>query len=54
MGSKDDFQAKIEEQTTVRLQQVSDSVDQNKSKVIERLLSLVYDIKPELHENLRT
>jgi len=54
MGSKDDFQAKIEEQTTVRLQQVSDSVNQNKNKVIERLLSLVYDIKPELHENLRT
>ena len=54
MGSKDDFQAKIEEQTSVRLDQVSDSVEKNKDKVIERLLSLVYDIKPELHQNLRT
>ncbi|KAJ7370145.1 hypothetical protein OS493_034074 [Desmophyllum pertusum] len=54
MGSKDDFQAKIEEQTSVRLDQISDSVTKNQDKVIERLLSLVYDIKPELHQNLRT
>lgn len=54
MGSKDDFQAKIEEQTNVRLDQVSESVKKNKEEVIERLLTLVYDIKPELHQNLRT
>ena len=54
MGSKDDFQAKIEEQTSVRLDQISESVKKNQDKVIERLLSLVYDIKPELHQNLRT
>lgn len=54
MGSKDDFQAKIEEQTNVRLDQVSESVKKNKEEVIQRLLTLVYDIKPELHQNLRT
>ena len=54
MGSKDDFQAKIEEQTSVRLDQIGESVKKNQDKVIERLLSLVYDIKPELHQNLRT
>lgn len=54
MGSKDDFQAKIEEQTGVRLDQIGQSVKGNQDKVIERLLSLVYDIKPELHQNLRT
>lgn len=54
MGSKDDFQAKIEEQTNVRLDQISESVKKNKEEVIERLLTLVYDIKPELHQNLRT
>lgn len=54
MGSKDDFQAKIEEQTSVRLDQISESIKKNQDKVIDRLLSLVYDIKPELHQNLRT
>jgi len=54
MGSKDDFQAKIEEQTSVRLDQISESITKNQDKVIDRLLSLVYDIKPELHQNLRT
>ena len=54
MGSKDDFQAKIEEQTGVQLDQIGQSVKGNQDKVIERLLSLVYDIKPELHQNLRT
>ena len=54
MGSKDDFQAKIEEQTGVQLDQIGESVKNNQDKVIERLLSLVYDIKPELHQNLRT
>lgn len=54
MGSKDDFQAKIEEQKNVRLDQISESVKKNKEEVIQRLLTLVYDIKPELHQNLRT
>ena len=54
MGSKDDFQAKIEEQTNVRLDQISESVKKNKEEVIQRLLTLIYDIKPELHQNLRT
>ncbi|XP_029182080.2 V-type proton ATPase subunit G-like [Acropora muricata] len=53
MGSKDDHQAKVEEQTNTRLSEISTSVHQNKDKVIERLLSLVYDIKPELHQNLK-
>lgn len=53
MGSKDDHQAKVEEQTNTRLSEISTSVQQNKDKVIERLLGLVYDIKPELHQNLK-
>lgn len=53
MGSKDDFQAKIEEQTVARLDQVSSDVTTNKEAVISRILDLVYDIKPEVHENLR-
>ena len=53
MGSKDDFQAKIEEQTITRLDQVSNDVAAHKEAVIDRILQLVYDIKPEVHENLR-
>ncbi|XP_048587064.1 V-type proton ATPase subunit G [Nematostella vectensis] len=53
MGSKDDFQAKIEEATKSQLDQMEDDVNQHKDLVIERLLSLVYDIKPELHQNFR-
>ena len=53
MGSKDDFQAKIEEQTKAKLDQVLKDVASNKEAVISRILDLVYDIKPEVHENLR-
>ncbi|XP_068732041.1 V-type proton ATPase subunit G-like [Montipora capricornis] len=54
MGSKDDFKAKVDEQTMVQLNEIGESVEKNKEKVIDRLLNLVYDIKPELHQNLRT
>ncbi|XP_031558017.1 V-type proton ATPase subunit G-like [Actinia tenebrosa] len=53
MGSKDDFQVKIDENTKVKLDVMTNDVNQNKDKVIKRILSLVYDISPELHENYR-
>ena len=53
MGSKDDFQLKINEETDVHLKQTEQNVNKSKDIVIERILSLVYDIKPELHQNLR-
>ena len=48
---KDDFQARIEKETDERLDVMCSQVKTNEDEVINRILSLVYDIKPELHEN---
>ncbi|KXJ15197.1 V-type proton ATPase subunit G [Exaiptasia diaphana] len=53
MGSKDDFQVKIDENTQVKLTQMTDNVNKNKEAAIKRILELVYDIQPELHQNFR-
>lgn len=53
MGSKGDIAAKIEDDTNKQMREMRVSVDKNKGKVIERVLSLVYNIKPEVHQNLR-
>ena len=52
-GSKDDFQQKMKEETEEKLITIQQEVHDHKEQVIERLLSLVYDIKPELHINYR-
>ena len=53
MGSKDDFVLQDEQDTKVKLGEIEKSVQDNKEEVIQRILSLVYEIKPELHENVR-
>ncbi|GAB6024598.1 V-type proton ATPase catalytic subunit A [Chamberlinius hualienensis] len=53
MGSKDDIAAKIETDKKNRLEEMDRSVGNNKEKVIDQILSLVYNIKPEAHYNLR-
>jgi len=50
---KDDFQARINKETTMKLDSMSDMVQSNKDDVINRILALVYDIKPELHQNFQ-
>lgn len=51
MGSRDDIAVKIEETTKKRIIEMETNVSTNKDKVVSRILSLVYDIKPELHQN---
>lgn len=51
MGSRDGVAAKIEADTLVRIDEMHSLVDGNKDKVITELLTLVYDICPELHRN---
>lgn len=51
MGSRDGVAAKIEADTLVRIDEMHGLVDTNKDQVITELLSLVYDIVPELHRN---
>ena len=52
-GSKDDFAAKMKTETEQRLQTIDKEVAANKEKVIDRLLELIYDIKPEVHKNYK-
>lgn len=52
-GSKDDLKQKIEHDTISKRRQIEQDVRENKEKVIQRLLEMVYDIKPEMHRNAR-
>lgn len=50
---QDDFQKRIMDETAIKLKEMAGQADMNKGKVINRMLELVYDISPELHENFR-
>ncbi|XP_060525286.1 V-type proton ATPase subunit G-like [Cylas formicarius] len=51
MGSKEDIAAKIDKETEVFLQNLEKMVIDNKEKVIEELIELAVDVKPEVHRN---
>uniref|UniRef100_A0A1E1WZ94 V-type proton ATPase subunit G n=1 Tax=Amblyomma aureolatum TaxID=187763 RepID=A0A1E1WZ94_9ACAR len=53
MGSKEDIAAKIEAEPRQKMNEMNQLVAQHKKAVIEKLLSLVYDIDPQLHRNFR-
>ena len=53
VGSKDDFSQKMQEETQKKIQQIERQVEDNKEVVIQKLLILIHDIKPELHQNVR-
>lgn len=50
---QEDFQKRITDETGVRLTEMANQIQSNKGVVIGRMLDLVYDINPELHENFR-
>ena len=50
VGSKDDIAAKIEADTKVKIEAMNRSVASNKDVVIQSLLSLCCDIKPEVNK----
>lgn len=52
-GSKDDFAAKMKVDTDNKLRAIDVEVQANKEKVMDRLLELIYDIKPEVHKNYK-
>ena len=52
-GSKDDLKHKMDQDTLAKRRQIEQDVKANKEKVIQRLLEMVYDIRPELHRNMR-
>ncbi|MBN4724486.1 V-type ATPase subunit G, partial [Escherichia coli] len=53
MGTREGVAAKIEAETKVKISEMNSMVERQKSAVIKDILSLVYDIKPELHVNYR-
>ncbi|KAH7953372.1 hypothetical protein HPB49_007496 [Dermacentor silvarum] len=53
MGSKEDIATKIEAETRQKMNEMNQLVAQHKKAVIEKLLSLVYDIDPQVHRNYR-
>ncbi|VDD90377.1 unnamed protein product [Enterobius vermicularis] len=52
LGTKEDIEAKIKQETKDTIREMQRSVAQNKQQVIVRLLQLVCDIRPQLHHNL--
>lgn len=53
MGSREDVAARIDADTKVKIEEMNKAVSVNKQAVIDQILELVYDIKPELHKNFK-
>lgn len=53
MGSKEDVAARIEADAKIKIEEMGKAVARSKAGVIQDVLSLVYDIKPELHKNFQ-
>ncbi|GBP84459.1 V-type proton ATPase subunit G [Eumeta japonica] len=53
MGTREGVAAKIEAETKVKIEEMNRMVQSKKEQVIQDILSLVYEIKPELHINYR-
>lgn len=53
LGSRGDREKQIEKDTNVRIHEIEGNVRKNSQQALRKLLDVVYDIQPELHENLR-
>ncbi|XP_049663708.1 V-type proton ATPase subunit G 3 isoform X1 [Accipiter gentilis] len=53
MGSQGNLSAKIEEQTTETVRNLTSSYHKNMENMMKKLLSTICDIKPEVHPNFR-
>lgn len=53
MGSKESVAAKIDADTRVKIEEMNKSITTNRPVLIQELLDLVYDIKPQIHQNLQ-
>lgn len=51
MGSKEGVAAKIDADTQVKISEMNEMLSFNRPALINELLDLVYDLKPELHRN---
>ncbi|XP_059615422.1 V-type proton ATPase subunit G-like [Phlebotomus argentipes] len=53
MGSREGVAAKIDSDTKVKIEEMNRMLVSNKDVVVQELLDLVYDIKPEIHRNFQ-
>ncbi|KAH0562791.1 V-type proton ATPase subunit G [Cotesia glomerata] len=53
MGSKEGVAARIDADTKLKIEEMNSQLSTHKDAVIQKILELVYDIKPELHRNYR-
>ncbi|NXJ81870.1 VATG3 ATPase, partial [Trogon melanurus] len=53
MGSQGNLSAKIEEQTTETIRNLTGSYHKNMESMMKKLLSTICDINPEVHQNFR-
>ncbi|WAR30709.1 VATG1-like protein [Mya arenaria] len=53
LGSRGDREKQIEKDTEEKIREIENNVKKSKTEALERLLDMVYAIKPELHQNLR-
>ncbi|XP_063794840.1 V-type proton ATPase subunit G 3 [Pseudophryne corroboree] len=53
MGSQGNLAVKIDEQTVEKMQVYNSNFQTYKEKVLQELLELAYDVKPELHVNFK-
>lgn len=51
MGSRESVAAKIDADTKLKIEEMNDSISGNRGILINEILTLVYDIKPEVHQN---
>ncbi|CAH1785456.1 unnamed protein product [Owenia fusiformis] len=53
MGTKGDMESKVDIETQQKIKEINANVQKTREQTMASLLTLVYDIKPELHINLR-
>lgn len=51
MGSREGVAAKIDADTVQKIEKMNRDIQSNKNPIIQEVLGLVYDIKPEVHKN---
>ncbi|KAM4021934.1 V-type proton ATPase subunit G 3 [Anomaloglossus baeobatrachus] len=53
MGSQGNLATKIDEQTGQKIQGYNANYQKYKENVLQQLLNMIYDVKPELHVNYK-
>ncbi|XP_041081899.1 V-type proton ATPase subunit G 2-like [Polyodon spathula] len=53
LGSQGNLSTEVDQQTRKKIQSMQGNYQSNRERVLRTLLSLVCDIKPEIHQNYR-